>query len=267
MDIIGSIKEVSVAPYYRRHSLATLEYSYAKWQFARHRIQTPHEFLEGIGISSKAALAGYARWAPILESVVRKVRSRPGQQGGISVEDGMVLFGIIRALRPKILIETGVAAGVSNSFINAALLENEVGTLYSIELPPAKSKAVRHEDGVTFAWPDIGVGWAVPPEIRKQIAYRNVLILEDVRIALPRLFGVIPYVDFFFHDDLHTPDHMLWEYETAWDHLLPGGIVVSDDANFGWIKFCRRLNLNGETYRNMQRLTAVRKPEQEGAPA
>lgn len=260
MDIVGSIKEVSIAPYYRKHLLSTLEYSYAKWQFGRHRVGSPREFLCELGISPEVALEGYTRWAPMLKSVVEKVRSKPGHHGGISVEDGMVLFGIVRALRPRVLIETGVAAGVSNSFINAALLENGVGTLYSIELPAAQCRAARHEDGGTFAWPDSGVRWAVPSQIRGEIGYRNVVILADVRMALPRLLGSLPHVDFFFHDDLHTPDHMLWEYELVWPHLRAGGVLISDDANFGWIRFCRQLNTNGEMFRNMQRLTAIRKP-------
>jgi predicted O-methyltransferase YrrM len=63
------------------------------------------------------------------------VRAAPGQQGGIGPEDGRLLYGIVRALRPENVSETGVAAGVSNVFLNAALVENGRGRLFSIELP------------------------------------------------------------------------------------------------------------------------------------
>jgi hypothetical protein len=65
----------------------------------------------------------------------------------------------------------------------------------------------------------------------------------------------------FFHDDLHTPDHMLWEFELVWPYLRAGGVLVSDDVNFSWIRFCRQQRLSAEAFYNVQRLTAVRKAE------
>lgn len=260
MDILGHIKEILITPCYRRDPLEIFWYSYAKWRFALHRVYTPEEFLSGMGISPRRALKGYSRWREMLEGVVARVREKQGHQGGVSVEDGIVLFGIISALQPEYLVETGVAAGVSNSFINAALIENGHGILYSIELPPDKSAAGRHEDGGVFAWPTSGVGWAVPPQIRAAIGTRNVLVLEDVRTALPRLLNSIPQVDLFFHDDLHTPAHMLWEYELIWPHLRKKGILVSDDSNFAWIRFCHDRLVKDGRFRNMQRLTAAWKP-------
>src|SRR6266581_3100545 len=37
-------------------------------------------------------------------------------------------------------------------------------------------------------------------------------------------------IDVFIHDSLHTYDHMLWEYRAAYDHIRPGGLLISDDA-------------------------------------
>lgn len=259
MNILSHFNEVLTAPYYRRSPLEALRYSYAKYKFALGRVYTPEAFLGKLGISPEIAFSGYARWRPILEHTFTSVRARTGQHGGISLEDGMVLYGIVRALKPEYLIETGVAAGVSNSFLNAALLENGSGTLYSIELPPMQSAAGMHQDGGVFAWPESGVGWAVPPEIRSAIGERNVLILEDVRTALPSVLARLPRVDVFFHDDLHTPDHMLWEYDMIWPKLSSKGLLLSDDSNFGWIRFCRERGMKEECYMNLQRLTAIRK--------
>jgi hypothetical protein len=36
-------------------------------------------------------------------------------------------------------------------------------------------------------------------------------------------------LDLFYHDSLHTFEHMLWEYQTAWRFLRDGGILLSDD--------------------------------------
>jgi hypothetical protein len=260
MNVLSHLNEVLTVPCYRRSPMETLRYSYAKYKFALGRVYTPEVFLENLGIPLDKAFRGYDRWRPILERTVTRVRQKQGQQGGVSLEDGMVLYGIVRAMKPEYIIETGVAAGVSNSFLNAALLENGSGNLYSIELPPAQSAAGMHQDGGVFAWPQTGVGWAVAPEIREAIGSRNTLILEDVRTALPALLARIPQVDLFFHDDLHTPDHMLWEYDTIWPRLASNGLLLSDDSNFGWIRFCRERGLKEGYCMNLQRMTAIRKP-------
>ena len=257
MNPLSHIHEVLTAPCYRGNPRATLQYTYAKLRFARDRVLTPEMFLERLGISPSQAFDGYSRWRAILEPAAENVR-RGNQFGGVSLEDGKILYGIVRATKPEYVIETGVASGVSNSFLNAALLENGFGTLYSIELPHSNS-GEQDQDGSTLTWQDHGVGWAVPTEIRRAIGSRNVLILEDVRTALPALLGRLPRVDVFFHDDLHTPDHMLWEYRTVWPHLKRGGVLVSDDANFGWIRFCRESGIRDPYCANLQRLTAVRK--------
>ncbi len=84
MDLLGHVREVAITPFYRKRPIETLRYSYAKWKFALHRIYTPEEFLEGLGIPAQKALNGYARWRPLLEEVVRKVKEKQGHQGGVS---------------------------------------------------------------------------------------------------------------------------------------------------------------------------------------
>jgi hypothetical protein len=259
MQLTKFIHEVAESPYYRTRPISILQFAYAKWLFSRSRLTDPLAFLESLGVSKDTALAGFHQWRPLLEGVIEAVQQREGQQGGVSMEDGLMLWGLTRALRPQYVIETGVAAGVSTSFIGAALIENSAGKLYSIELPPQDSRA-RQDDGTTFDWPDAGVGWAIPDSIKSKLGSRHTLILRDVRSALPELLGQLPHVDIFFHDDLHTPDHMLWEFETVWPHIFPGGFLISDDANFGWVEFCRKHRLSENGLPNIQRLTALRKP-------
>jgi hypothetical protein len=253
-------KEVTQTPYYKEHRREAFLYLCAKWAYSRKRARAPEEVIANLGFSVNAALAGLNHWLPLLTDVVERVRAKEGLHGEIDLRDGILLYGITRALRPEITIETGVAAGVSNSFINAALIENGRGILYSIELPPADSGGRLHDDGGQFDWPRYGVGWAVPPTIREAIGNRNQLILEDVRTALPKLLQTIRNTDLFFHDDLHTPDHMKWEYDLVWPHLSPGGVLLSDDSDYSWVRFCREHKLGGSSLLNLNRMTATRKP-------
>jgi methyltransferase family protein len=255
--------EVSQASHYRRRPIAALRYAYAKWVFRRFRQASPLKFLSGFGIDVDLAFLGFSKWCSRLESVVSSARDGNNGQGGISFDDGKILYGLVRALKPDYVIETGVAAGVSTSFFGAALIENGRGRLFSVELPPEVAGQRTLADGSVYAWHERGVGWAIPDEIKHALGDRHRLTLQDVRTALPLLLNELPYVDIFFHDDLHTPDHMYWEYDAVWPMLSPRGVLISDDANHGWIKFCVEQGLNETAFHNVDRLCALRKGSKE----
>ena len=48
-----------------------------------------------------------------------------------------LLYGLVRALRPEVVVETGVATGVTSAYLLAALADNDAGELQSIDLPSA----------------------------------------------------------------------------------------------------------------------------------
>jgi hypothetical protein len=68
-------------------------------------------------------------------------------------------------------------------------------------------------------------GWLVPDDLRGRWELR----LGDARELLPELLEELGEIDLFFHDSLHTREHMLFEFETAWPHLRAGGLLVADD--------------------------------------
>jgi hypothetical protein len=259
------VREVVAAPHYRTNPGAALRYAYAKWTFRKFRRAEPEAFLEEFGIDPRAAFEGFERWRRVLETAVVNIAKAGNGQGGISLQDGKVLYGLARALRPDYVIETGVAAGASTSFFGAALIENGRGKLFSIELPTDEVTGAVCEDGSRYGWQRNGVGWAVPMEVRRGLGNRCELILGDVRVGLPNLLERLPYVDIFFHDDLHTPDHMRWEYELVWPKLREGGVLASDDVNHGWMEFCKRAGLGDGAFRNIDRFCMARKAGFEGA--
>jgi len=69
-------------------------------------------------------------------------------------------------------------------------------------------------------------GWAVPDELRERWELR----LGDARALLPAALEEAGEVQLFFHDNLHSRDHMLFEFESIWPHLARGGVLVADDV-------------------------------------
>jgi predicted O-methyltransferase YrrM len=56
------------------------------------------------------------------------------------------------------------------------------------------------------------------------------LRVGDARTLLPALLHEVGEIGLFLHDSLHTREHMLFEFETAWSHLVPGGVLAADDV-------------------------------------
>lgn len=124
-------------------------------------------------------------------------------------------YAVCRLNRPEVVVETGVAHGITSAFILQALAENGKGHLYSIDLPvftPGSKKAV---------------GIAVPERLRS----RWTLTLGLSAYHLPKLLKKLRKIDLFLHDSNHSYHNQQFEYACAWKYLVNGGLLLSDDVN------------------------------------
>lgn len=166
----------------------------------------------------------------------------------------LLLYLLVRKYRPSIFIETGVSRGASSAYILAAMRENGHGHLYSIDLPPVQAsvgkgqisgkQVDRLSDGQVFE--SQGIGDLVPDYLKDRWS----LILGDARQELPPLLQKLGKIDVFFHDSLHTYDHMKFEFEAAWPHLVPGGWMLSHDViwNAAWSELAAKAGAKPYVY-------------------
>lgn len=167
-------------------------------------------------------------WDTLNHAILSYERTDPSR---MRFYKGPMLYVVVRALRPEVVVETGVASGVSTLFILTALEKNGKGLLYSIDLPNV-------EEGSSIP-PGLSPGWIVPPNLRK----RWKLLLGDSKQILPKLLKELGSIDMFLHDSLHTYEHMMFEYKTAYGYIREGGIIASDDAYIDNVfhEFCKTL--------------------------
>jgi predicted O-methyltransferase YrrM len=153
---------------------------------------------------------------------------------GIGPELGLVIYVICRRQKPDVVIETGVASGVSSSYILSALEQNERGQLYSIDLP---------------WWQDDRSGWLIPDYLR----HRWHLILGSSAEELAPLLKKVNVIDIFLHDSDHSYKNMLREFETAWASMKAGALLMAHniDSNKAFPDFCRSHGVKGHTLGNM----------------
>lgn len=150
------------------------------------------------------------------------------------------MYVAIRAARPKVMVETGVFDGYSSAVILQALHDNGEGRLISIDLPATDTIAMStHRMPESTLPAGCSPGWAIPDYLRD----RHQLLLGDSKKVLPSLLADHPVIDIFFHDSLHTYEHMYFEYSTAWPKLREGGLLLSDDISWtaAFHQFCRRM--------------------------
>ena len=147
---------------------------------------------------------------------------------------GMILYVICRSQKPDIIVETGVASGVSSSYILCALEQNNHGQLYSIDQP---------------WWQDKQSGWIIPDYLR----HRWHLIKGKSSAKLVPLLTNVGEIDIFLHDSEHTYKNMLWEFQTAWTYLKSGRLMLAHniDTNDAFADFCRSRSIKGYLLNNM----------------
>lgn len=124
-----------------------------------------------------------------------------------------VCYAVCRVLKPVVVVETGVAYGVTSAFLLQALQVNQNGRLYSVDLPPLG------RDGDSY------VGALIPEDLKS----RWQLSRGSTKRLMPKLLSRLGTIDLFVHDSLHTYRNMRREFEQVWPILKPGGAVIADD--------------------------------------
>jgi predicted O-methyltransferase YrrM len=208
------------------------------------QLMLDRRFIRVTGVSSEE-LAEYRTELESLEPVIAGARDRWLEEAGRARPRGHAasfgdldtwpagrLYALVRAMRPDIIVETGVCNGVSSAVILKALGENGHGRLQSIDLPEYAdgSNDRDHWEGKLGAIVPAGKqsGWLIPDDLRD----RWTLTTGRSQDHLPRVLDEEGAVDIFIHDSEHSYECMSFELRAALEHLRPGGWLICDDASW-----------------------------------
>lgn len=158
-------------------------------------------------------------WAAVIAEMQEiGIRAGPASFKGWNDGDaGFVraIWCLVRHLKPRNVVESGVAHGVTSRFILEALERNGNGCLWSIDRPPMEPEWKQE------------IGIAVGDRFRGRWSY----ILGSSRRRLPKLLADLGQIDLFIHDSLHSERNVRFEMDRAWAVLRPGGAIVVDDID------------------------------------
>jgi len=133
----------------------------------------------------------------------------------------------VRHTRPEVVIETGVARGVTSRIVLEALTRNDRGHLWSIDLPFPFDHRLHAQTGA-----------AVTDACRGRWSYLE----GSSRQRLPPLVAEIGHVEMFIHDSLHTARNTVFETEQVASAMPSGSVMVVDDIRMhkGFAAFAGR---------------------------
>jgi predicted O-methyltransferase YrrM len=154
--------------------------------------------------------------------------------GWVNFDDALFLYWLVRQVKPRTIVQTGVCNGLSAAFMMLGLVKNgPEGRLHVIDLPPVfdprdaawtvegKVYGVVIPEGKTS-------GWLVPDAYRDRFEVWD----GDAKELLPKMVDKVDSIDFFYHDSDHTYNHMMFEFQQVKRKLNKGGLVVGDDVSW-----------------------------------
>ena len=175
------------------------------------------ELAEGLGFTVSEELAAAAEaHSQELERRTSSVALGFPERFAVERESGKLLYLVTRLLRPRLVVETGVANGASTFFFLRALEENgDGGRLTSVDVTPEVGALLTPEERASTAW--------------------DFEVLGDR--TFDRIVSDLGSIDLFFHDSDHSYDNQVLELRSAWPRMSPGGLIGSDDVelNFAYL--------------------------------
>ena len=126
-----------------------------------------------------------------------------------------LLYFLTRLRRPKVVVETGVAAGWSSSaFLQALKVNGDGGQLYSSDFPYFRQNE-----------PEKNIGILVDDNLRSNWH----LYVDGDKINLPRILREVERVDMFHYDSDKTYSGREFGLKSLTPKLSSDGVVIFDD--------------------------------------
>jgi predicted O-methyltransferase YrrM len=153
---------------------------------------------------SAADMARGVRWEKPISVIATASKNRTW---------GMLLFQLVRALKPTTCIELGTCVGISAAYQAAALAANGTGTLVTLE--GAESLAALSRANLT------------------QLELANVRVVAGAfHTTLAGVLHENPVVDYAYIDGHHDEQATLAYFEQILPHVPKGGVLVFDDIRW-----------------------------------
>ena len=166
--------------------------------------------------------AAAAAWSPVEIQLAEFEITTSASAGGVNAGDRRAIYCLVRALRPKRVLEIGTHIGASSVHIGAALRDNDdaAGELTTVDVRPVN-------DPVTRPWEAAGSRFA-PADMMERIGM-GARVRFVTQPSLTFLATGDQRYDLIFLDGDHSPQTVYRELSAALRRLAPDGVVLLHD--------------------------------------
>lgn len=131
---------------------------------------------------------------------------------GVHPEEAAVLYGLVRALRPQLVLETGTFEGYSTTQLAKALHVNGIGRLETVDVAN-------------------DTGTRVPEDLRHVVTFRRSMPSQQMVDILAQGEGL----NIFFHDSAHNYLNTMGELIAFSPFFKPDCVIVCHDAKMDFM--------------------------------
>jgi len=222
-----------IRPKYTKHSIRLLCKSINNYFLQNKNLQNSYKSCLAIAITTEEAINFFFNKKII--NVENKIlyylknynKSDYQTMGGGS--NLQLLYNICQNIKPKCILESGVAYGWS-SLIFLIFLNDIKGKLISINLPYPDTKKINL------------VGAAVPNNLKKNW---NLYSGAD-KDLLPKILKINNEIDIFHYDSDKSYEGKYWALNSVWPYISNNGFILCDDVqdNYAFFDFVNNLNVD-----------------------
>jgi len=152
----------------------------------------------------------------------------------------VLIYVLIRHLKPRVVLETGVYYGGNSAFALLALAKNENGKMVSIDYPDSE---IRRDGADESRHTLVGDSELYDPTLRPgfmiplSLYSRWELIEGDSLKVIPEIKETF---DFYIHDSDHSMKFLSRELSAAWEKLSDNALILVDDVDWSnaFFAFC-----------------------------
>lgn len=168
-----------------------------------------------------------------IQECEKRIEHKPYSLGGMQL-GGETAYLLTRLIKPKSILEVGVANGVSTAYVLGALGElKSTADIRAIDKPQFESqirsqRGKRGLSGVGGIIPNKQeAGWVAPKDQRSKHGHQY--YVGDFTKILPKVTNSMPPIDLAIYDASKDSKEMKMAYDTLIQSLSPNGILISDD--------------------------------------
>jgi predicted O-methyltransferase YrrM len=143
-----------------------------------------------------------------------KLKEIPFKMGGGG--HYLLLYFLVRRLKPSVVVETGVASGFSTQAILKGMQINGKGKLYSSDFPIFRVKN-----------PEKYIGILVDEDLKKDWK----LFIEGDRISLPKICNEVNEIDIFHYDSDKSYKGREFAFKTISPKMRKDSLIIFDDIH------------------------------------